>query len=109
MLITFSRSITCRACCLVTAVFSKLYDKPRYSFLIMSNSTDYFHKDRPRDLWTDRHPAVRLLGVFGKMFWRVLRRARDLDVNSGCAGQGILTILLGIMLLDFSGKAHSGI
>jgi len=35
--------------------------------LIMSEiHPTIFIKDRPRDLWTDRHPAVRLLGVFGK-------------------------------------------
>ena len=75
------------------------------SFIMINIPADYFRKDRPRDLWSDRHPAVRFLGVFVKnLFGVVLVLLGILMSIPGVPGQGILTILLGIMLLDFPGK-----
>lgn len=66
---------------------------------------DYFHKDRPRELWADRHPAVRFLGAFGKNILGVVLVVLGILMSvPGVPGQGILTILLGVMLLDFPGK-----
>ena len=66
---------------------------------------DYFHQDRPRDLWADRHPAVRLLGIVAKNILGALLVALGIVMSlPGVPGQGILTILLGIKLLDFPGK-----
>jgi hypothetical protein len=68
---------------------------------------DYFQKDRPRDLWSDRHPAVRFLGLFAKNVLGVLLVALGILMSiPGVPGQGILTILLGVMLLDFPGKSN---
>jgi hypothetical protein len=75
------------------------------SFIMVRIPSDYFHKDRPRDLWSDRHPAVRFLGVMAKnVLGAVLVVLGILMSIPGVPGQGILTILLGIMLLDFPGK-----
>jgi len=75
------------------------------SFIMVRIPPDYFHKDRPRDLWFDRHPAVRFLGVFAKnVLGLVLVVLGILLSLPGVPGQGFLTILLGIMLLDFPGK-----
>jgi nitric oxide reductase large subunit len=75
------------------------------SFIIVRIPPDYFHKDRPRDLWSDRHPAVRLLGVFAKNVLGVVLVVLGILLSlPGVPGQGFLTILLGIMLLDFPGK-----
>jgi hypothetical protein len=75
------------------------------SFILVKIPPDYFHKDRPRDLWSDRHPAVRLLGLFAKnVLGLVLVVLGILLSIPGVPGQGLLTILLGIMLLDFPGK-----
>ena len=75
------------------------------SFIIVNIPSDYFRKDRPRELWSDRHPAVRLLGVFVKNLLGVVLVALGIVMSiPGVPGQGILTILLGIMLLDFPGK-----
>jgi hypothetical protein len=76
------------------------------SFILVRIPADYFKKDRPRDLWSDRHPAVRFLGLFAKNVLGVLLVALGIVMSiPGVPGQGILTILLGIMLLDFPGRS----
>ena len=75
------------------------------SFIMVNIPSDYFRKDRPRELWSDRHPAVRFLGVFLKNLLGVVLVVLGIVMSiPGVPGQGILTILLGIMLLDFPGK-----
>lgn len=75
------------------------------SFIMVKIPSDYFRKDRPRDLWADRHPAVRFLGIFVKnLLGAVLVILGIIMSIPGVPGQGILTILLGVMLLDFPGK-----
>ncbi len=75
------------------------------SFIMVNIPSDYFRKDRPRELWSDRHPAVRFLGVFVKNLLGVVLVVLGILMSiPGVPGQGILTILLGIMLLDFPGK-----
>ena len=75
------------------------------SFILVNIPSDYFRKDRPRELWSDRHPAVRFLGVFVKNLLGVVLVVLGILMSvPGVPGQGILTILLGIMLLDFPGK-----
>lgn len=75
-------------------------------FIMVRIPADYFQKDRPRDLWSDRHPAVRLLGLFAKNVLGLLLVALGILMSiPGVPGQGILTILLGVMLLDFPGKS----
>jgi len=75
------------------------------SFILVRIPPDYFHKDRPRDLWADKPPAVRLLGLLAKNVLGIALVALGIIMSiPGVPGQGILTILLGIMLLDFPGK-----
>ncbi len=75
------------------------------SVIMVKIPADYFKLDRPRDLWAGRHPAVRVLGMLGKNVLGVLLVALGVVMSlPGVPGQGVLTILLGIMLLDFPGK-----
>ena len=75
------------------------------SFIMVNIPSDFFRKDRPRELWSDRHPAVRFLGVFAKNLLGLVLVVLGIVMSiPGVPGQGILTILLGIMLLDFPGK-----
>ena len=75
------------------------------SFIMVKIPSDYFRKDRPRDLWADKHRAVRFLGIFVKnLLGAVLVVLGIIMSVPGVPGQGILTILLGVMLLDFPGK-----
>jgi hypothetical protein len=75
------------------------------SFVLVKIPADYFKKDNPRDFWADRHSAIRLLGLVGKNLLGVLLVVLGVLLSlPGVPGQGILTILLGIMLLDIPGK-----
>jgi hypothetical protein len=65
----------------------------------------YFKAEHGREFWAERHPVLRwgglilknLLGVFLVLFGVVMSLP-------GVPGQGVLTILMGVMLLDFPGK-----
>jgi hypothetical protein len=75
------------------------------SCIMVRIPADYFQKDSARALWSDKHPAVRFLGVLAKNLLGALLVALGILMSiPGVPGQGILTILLGIMLLDFPGK-----
>ena len=75
------------------------------SFILVRIPADYFHKDRPRELWADKSKAVRALGYIGKNLLGVLLVIIGIVLSlPGVPGQGFLTILLGIMLLDFPGR-----
>jgi len=75
------------------------------SVIMVKIPPDYFKKDRPRKLWADKPKAVRYLGIFGKNLLGVVLVVLGILMSlPGVPGQGILTILLGVMLLDFPGK-----
>jgi hypothetical protein len=75
------------------------------SVIMVKIPPDYFQKDRPRKLWADKPKVVRYLGIFGKNLLGVVLVVLGILMSiPGVPGQGILTILLGIMLLDFPGK-----
>ena len=75
------------------------------SVIMVKIPPDYFKKDKPRKLWADKPQAVRYLGIFGKNLLGVVLVVLGILMSiPGVPGQGILTILLGIMLLDFPGK-----
>ena len=75
------------------------------SFILVKIPATYFHKDHPREFWKHRSPAIRILGVVVKNALGVFLVALGIVLSlPGVPGQGILTILLGIMLLDFPGR-----
>lgn len=75
------------------------------SFILIKIPPDYFHKDHPREFLSDRSPFIRALAGFGKNVLGVLLVVLGIVMSvPGVPGQGILTILLGIMLLDFPRK-----
>jgi hypothetical protein len=75
------------------------------SFILVKLPSTYFQEGHPRDFWSDRHPGIRLAGVFAKNVLGILLVALGILMSiPGVPGQGVLTILLGIMLLDFPGK-----
>jgi hypothetical protein len=77
------------------------------SFILVKIPPNYFQEDRPHEFWSGRHPAIRLLGIIGKNLLGVLLVALGILMSiPGVPGQGILTILLGIMLLDFPGRQN---
>jgi hypothetical protein len=75
------------------------------SFVLVKIPADYYKKDNARAFLSERSPLVRYLGHAGKNFLGVLLVALGIVMSlPGVPGQGLLTILLGIMLLDFPGK-----
>jgi Putative transmembrane protein (PGPGW) len=73
-------------------------------WMVVRIPRDYFTHGRHHAMpWSDRHPIVRLALIVGKNLLGVF------FVLIGIAmlvlpGQGILTILAGVMLLDFPGR-----
>jgi hypothetical protein len=74
-------------------------------FILVRLPPHYFDERHPRPWMPDRHPALRLLGLIAK------NAVGAVFLVVGIAllflpGQGILTILLGISLMDFPGKRY---
>ncbi len=66
---------------------------------------NYFHSSHAREFLTDRHRAIRWMGIAVKNLLGLVLVVLGIIMSlPGVPGQGILTILLGIMLLDFPGK-----
>jgi hypothetical protein len=58
-----------------------------------------------RDLWVDHHPVLRWLGIIAKNLLGIAIIALGILLSlPGIPGQGLLTILIGLVLLDFPGK-----
>ena len=75
------------------------------SFIVVKIPNDYFHKDHPRELWGDKPPAIRYLLIAGKNLLGFILVVLGIILSiPGVPGQGFLTILLGVMLLDFPGR-----
>src|SRR5918997_2947642 len=75
------------------------------SYVLIRLPPNYFQPSHARDFWADRHRAVRWSGMLLKnIFGLVLVLLGILMSLPGVPGQGILTILLGLMLMDFPGK-----
>ena len=75
------------------------------SFVLVKIPANYFSKDHSRSFLSDRPQVIRYLGVVGKNLLGALLVALGIILSvPGVPGQGLLTILLGIMLLDFPGK-----
>src|SRR4029453_5916562 len=75
------------------------------AWLVIRLPSTYFCDASPRDVWGDRHPVLRWTGFLLKNLLGIL-----LIVLGGIMslpiipGPGILTLVLGVMLLDFPGK-----
>ncbi len=72
--------------------------------LITRIPADYFaYPERHRTPWADRHPIERAVLVISKNIFGVLLVTLGLAMLV-LPGQGILTILIGLILTDFPGK-----
>jgi len=75
------------------------------SYVLIRLPPSYFQLAHARDFWADRHRAVRWSGMLIKnVFGFVLVLLGIVMSLPGVPGQGVLTILLGLMLMDFPGK-----
>jgi hypothetical protein len=75
------------------------------SFILVKLPADHFAKTRKRKFLEGYSPVLRVAAMIGKNIGGVLLVALGVVLSlPGVPGQGLLTILLGIMLLDFPGK-----
>ena len=75
------------------------------TLVLVKLPANYFHSSHDREFLVHRHPVLRALGIFAKnLLGLILVGAGIVMSLPGVPGQGVLTILLGIMLLDFPGK-----
>lgn len=75
------------------------------TFVLVKLPANYFHSSHAREFLVNRHLALRWAAIIVKnLLGAGLVLLGILMSLPGVPGQGVLTILLGIMLLDFPGK-----
>jgi hypothetical protein len=75
------------------------------TFVLVRLPANYFHPSHGREFLAERHPVLRAAGVVAKNLGGVVLVVAGVIMSlPGVPGQGVLTILLGVMLLDFPGK-----
>jgi len=75
------------------------------TFVLVKLPANYFHSSHEREFLTSRHPVLRMVGIFLKnLLGLVLVGFGILMTLPGVPGPGVLTILFGVMLLDFPRK-----
>lgn len=76
------------------------------AFVLVRLPSTYFQTDhQPAFLWERRHAALRWTALIGKNVFGVLLVVVGIILSlPGVPGQGLLTILIGLMLISFPGK-----
>jgi hypothetical protein len=75
------------------------------SLILVKIPADYFRHNHHSKFWAGRPPVIRILALIGKniLGWMLIVIGIILSLP-GVPGQGLLTVLLGVMLVDFPGK-----
>ena len=77
------------------------------TLILVKLPADHFSKRRQTKFWSGPRPWLHAAMVIGKNIAGVLLVALGIVLSlPGVPGQGLLTVLLGIMLLDFPGRHH---
>lgn len=75
------------------------------SFALVRMPANYFHSSHARAFWEDKNRAIRWGGVILKNLIGLILIGVGLILTlPGVPGPGILTILLGLVMLDIPGK-----
>jgi hypothetical protein len=75
------------------------------SFVVVKLPATYFHPDHDREVLKDKHPAIRWAGIICKNLAGVILIVLGVVMSlPGIPGPGLVTILFGVMLVDFPGK-----
>ena len=75
------------------------------SVILVKLPADHFSTKRETKFWHGPRPAIHAAKVIGKNIAGILLVALGVVLSlPGVPGQGLLTVLLGIMLLDFPGR-----
>jgi hypothetical protein len=75
------------------------------SLILVKLPADHFSKSRKTKFWAGPRPWLHAAKVIGKNIGGILLVALGVVLSlPGVPGQGLLTVLLGVMLLDFPGR-----
>lgn len=75
------------------------------SFALVKLPADYFHSSHARAFWEGKHRAVRWGGVILKNLIGLILIAVGVIMSlPGVPGPGVVTILLGLVMMDIPGK-----
>ena len=102
----FFSSMTLRGVAIGVGIFlvTFLANLALVSFILVKIPADYFRTSQGKFL-AKQSPVVRVLALVGKNIGGVILVVLGVLLSlPGVPGQGVLTILLGIMLLDFPGR-----
>ena len=103
----FFTSISLRSLALGVGIFLVTFSAnlALVSLILVKIPADYFQDSGKKKFLAKQSPVVRVLAIIGKNVAGVLLVILGVLLSlPGVPGQGILTILLGIMLLDFPGR-----
>jgi|SRR5215467_242931 len=103
----FIRAITWQSALIAVAIFVVTFavSLAVVSLILVKLPADYFKKSHDTKFWSGSRPALRAAGIIGKNVLGFLLVIVGIVLSiPGVPGQGLLTILLGIMLVDFPGK-----
>jgi hypothetical protein len=105
----FFSSITLRGVALWVLIFLLTFGASLaiVSLVLVKLPATYFKKSHDRKFLAHRSPIIRGVAIVGKNLLGVVLVVVGVLLSlPGVPGQGVLTILLGVMLLDFPGKAR---
>jgi hypothetical protein len=75
------------------------------SVILVKIPADHFRNNHHSKFWAGRPPVVRILALIGKNLLGIVLIIVGIILSlPGVPGQGLLTVLLGVMLVDFPGK-----
>ena len=103
----FFTSITLRSAAIGVGIFlvTFLANLALVSVILVKIPADYFRESRSSKFLANQSPVIRVLALIGKNIAGVLLVVLGILLSlPGVPGQGVLTILLGVMLLDFPGR-----
>ena len=102
----FFTSMTLRGAAIGVSIFvvTFLANLALVSFILVKIPADYFRESQGKFL-AKQSPVIRVLALIGKNIAGVILVVLGVLLSlPGVPGQGVLTILLGVMLLDFPGR-----
>lgn len=105
----FLSSVTLRGALLSLLIFVVTFSVSLaiVSLVLVKLPATYFKKSYKKRFLSNHSPMIRGLAIIGKnLIGAVLVVVGILLSLPGVPGQGMLTILLGVMLLDFPGKSR---
>ena len=103
----FASSLTWRSALIGASIFvgSFLVNLAIVSVILVNLPADHFSKNRKTKFWSGPRPWLHAAKVIGKNIAGLLLVALGVVLSlPGVPGQGLLTVLLGVMLLDFPGR-----